>query len=212
MSKHTLRRRMSALAAVLGVGIVLPFAGGATPAYAAARLSVTKTHEGNFPRGGQGTYHMTIRNVGDEANTGPVHVTDNLPQGLSFNELRLNPDGGVTTSCPTVEEEGFACDFTFDEGATLNIDFIVDVAPDAPCGSVVNTITASGPADGILTSASDPTTITGPGCNNGDGAGSILPVNLNGVFTAFNNINTNNNVFSPGATNTTNQNLGVNAP
>ncbi|MFE2992252.1 hypothetical protein [Streptomyces sp. NPDC059262] len=42
--------------------------------------------------------------------------------------------------------------------------------------------------------------------------GSILPINLNGVIPMFNNISINNNIKSPGASNTTTQDFGVNAP
>lgn len=50
------------------------------------------------------------------------------------------------------------------------------------------------------------------GGGNGGGTGSILPINLSGILTAFNNISTNNNIKSPGAANTTTQNLGLNKP
>ncbi|WP_445269344.1 hypothetical protein [Streptomyces sp. DSM 41634] len=65
MFMHTLKRRMTALAAVLGLSVALPLT-GATPAYAAAHLSVTKSHQGDFTRGGQGTYHFVIRNTGEK--------------------------------------------------------------------------------------------------------------------------------------------------
>ncbi|MFD6986790.1 hypothetical protein ACFWAX_39935, partial [Streptomyces sp. NPDC059956] len=62
----------------------------------------------------------------------------------------------------------------------------------------------------------DPTTVTGGTCNGGGGGnggnegGSILPINLNGIITAFNNISINNNINSPAATNVSNQGLAVN--
>ncbi len=67
MSMHTLRRRMSALGAVVGLGVVLPFTTVATPAFAQAHLTVTKTHEGNFARGGKEVYTITVTNTGNEA-------------------------------------------------------------------------------------------------------------------------------------------------
>ncbi|MEU7605437.1 hypothetical protein [Streptomyces sp. NPDC041003] len=216
MFMHTLRRRMSALGAVLGLSIVLPFTTGATPAYAEAVLNVTKAHEGNFVRGEQGVYHIVVSNTGTTATTGQVTIADNYPQGLTWESFVLNafPTNGAPGDCPVVVETGFVCNLTFAAGAAVTIDITLDVAPDAPCGVVTNTVTVSEPAESIQTSASDPTTITGTGCGNGDGDGdgSILPVNLSGVVTAFNNISTNNNLLSPGATNSTHQNLGINAP
>ncbi|WP_331735302.1 MULTISPECIES: hypothetical protein [unclassified Streptomyces] len=50
--------------------------------------------------------------------------------------------------------------------------------------------------------------------NTGGGTGSrsILPINLSGILPLFNNINVNNNVKSPGASNTSTQNFGLNTP
>lgn len=66
MTRHGLRRRMSALGTVVGLGVTLPFALSATPAHAQPILSVDKSHEGNFARGGQGVYTITVTNSGDE--------------------------------------------------------------------------------------------------------------------------------------------------
>ncbi|MFC9296420.1 hypothetical protein ACFTWH_12265 [Streptomyces sp. NPDC057011] len=218
MFLHTLRRRLSALGAVLGLSIALPLATGATPAHAVANLHVTKSHTGNFVRGGQGVYHIVMSNTGT-ATTGPVTISDNYPQGLTLNSIvdHVFPTGGSSAVCdpPLFGETGFVCVATFAANSAVTLDITLDVAPDAPCGVVTNTITVSEPAESILTSASDPTTITGNGCGNGDGGDgdtSILPVNVDGVVTAFNNTSTNNNLLSPGGTNTTNQNLGINAP
>ncbi|MFB7183130.1 hypothetical protein ACFCYI_36140 [Streptomyces sp. NPDC056257] len=215
MSMHTLRRRMSALGAVLGLSIALPLTTGATPAYAVADLHVTKSHTEDFVRGGQGVYHIVISNTGTTT-TGTVTITDTYPQGLTFASVETHvfpPDGSSALCSPPLSgETGFSCEASFNADSAVALDITLDIAPDAPCGVVTNTITVSEPAEGILTSASDPTTITGAGCGNGDGGGSILPVNANGVLTTFNNVSTNNNILSPGATNTTRQNLGVNAP
>lgn len=219
MFMHTLRRRMSALGAVLALSIALPFT-GATPAHAQPLLSVTKTHVGDFVRGGQGTYHFTFTNTGD-ATTGTVRATDQYPQGLTFAAIsNVDVTNGVTIDCPGILDAPtvLVCDMTFPANSSIQFDITLDVAPDAPCGIVTNTVTISEPDEGILTSASDPTRITGDTCPNGNGNGngnggdSILPVNLTGVVTLFNNISTNNNLHSPGATNTTHQNLGINAP
>ncbi|MFG2880296.1 hypothetical protein ACGFYU_35660 [Streptomyces sp. NPDC048337] len=214
MTMHTLRRRMSALGAVLGLAIGLPLTTGATPAHAVSQLNVKKSHEGSFVRGGQGIYHITISNTGTES--GSVHITDTLPQGLTMNDLAINtfPVSGVDGECAPFTEEGFVCDLVFGSYTAATFDLVVDISADAPCGAVTNTVNAN-ESDNTPIAASDTTTITGTGCGNGGGGGggdSILPVNLNGVVTLFNNVSTNNNLLSPGATNATNQNLGVNAP
>lgn len=152
-----------------------------------------------------------------------MRIADQFPQGLTFvtfDNLVAGP--GVVVLCPSNPGgTGFICDAAFDASSSLSFDVTVNVAADAPCGTVNNIVTLSGPLEeGILASASDPTRITGGTCptgtgtggGGGGGGGSILPVDLNGVVTLFNNINTNNNLHSPGATNTTNQNLGINAP
>ncbi|MFG2880297.1 hypothetical protein ACGFYU_35665 [Streptomyces sp. NPDC048337] len=216
MTMHTLKQRMCALGAVLGLAIGLPFATGATPAYAEARLSVTKSHVGDFVRGGQGVYHFTIRNTGDTDPIGTVHLTDRFPQGLTLGTVNnLVSVNGAAFDCPGFfDGTRIVCNGTFPANSYLEFDFTMNVAPDAPCGVSTNTVTLSSPEDSILTSASDATRITGDTCPNGNGNGggsSILPVNLSGVLTFFNNVSTNNNLLSPKATNATNQNLGVNA-
>lgn len=73
-----------------------------------------------------------------------------------------------------------------------------------PC-TFINTATVSGGSSGSAT-ASNPTTVTGGTCNGGDGGGgSILPTNLNGILTMFNNVSTSNNINSSGGSNATDQ-------
>ncbi|MGW7454374.1 hypothetical protein [Streptomyces sp. NPDC054787] len=214
MFMHKLRRRMSAqaLGTVLALSIALPIAAGATPAYAVTDLQVTKSHEGTFVRGGQAVYHIVITNSGT---TGEVGIEDILPEGLTMSGLTFSssPAQPESPSCFT-QEVGFFCSYTFPAGSSLTVDVTADIAADAPCGPITNEVEVREPAANISVTASDTATVTGTGCPNGDGDGdgSILPVNLNGVVTVFDNINTNNNVLSPGATNTTHQNLGISAP
>ncbi|MEU7729647.1 hypothetical protein AB0B78_31090 [Streptomyces sp. NPDC040724] len=122
---------------------------------------------------------------------------------------------GLVLACgPLNGGTGFACETHSPllAGDSYTVDLTVNIADDAPC-TVTNTATVSSINDALLNSASDPTTITGGSCDSVDGGGSsILPINLSGVVPLFNNISTNNNLLSPGATNTTNQNLGINAP
>lgn len=209
MTIHALKRRMSALTTVLGLGITLPFA-LATPAEAASFLEISKSHEGDFARGGQGLYNITLDNTGpDPADS--VEIIDNLPAGLTVAGF----SGNIAEFCQATNGgTSFRCDNFGFGSATLTLGVTVNVANNTPC-SVVNTVTATAQNAFNTASDSDQTTITGGSCSGGgddDGNDSILPINLNGVVTLFNNITTNNNFNSPGASNTSNQNFGLNAP
>ncbi|MET9669683.1 hypothetical protein ABZY19_30720 [Streptomyces sp. NPDC006475] len=200
---------MSALGTVVGLGVVLPFALSATPAHAQPILSVDKSHEGNFARGGQGVYNITLTNSGDEG-ASVAELTDNLPAGLTVADLGGSLPCEVTNGGMTVQCNG---PFAVGPGASFTVVVTVNIADNAPC-SVTNTVTVADEAGGVIVSDSDPTTITGGDCDggNGDGGGSILPINLNGVIPMFNNITTNNNINSPGASNSSLQTFGLNAP
>lgn len=70
-----------------------------------------------------------------------------------------------------------------------------------PC-TFIDTATVSGGGSESAT-ASNPTTVTGGTCNGGNGGGgSILPTNLNGILTMFNNVCTSNKINSFGGSNT----------
>ncbi|WP_328760997.1 hypothetical protein [Streptomyces sp. NBC_00272] len=215
MSMYTLRRWMSVRGGVLGLSSALLLITGTTPAYAAASLSVTKTHEGNFARGGQGIYHIKVANSGDELIADFTLLTDTLPSGLTIETLSVTKPVGLLLACSSLNGgTGFTCESHSPllAGDSYTVDLTVNIATDAPC-TVTNTATVSSVDAALLDSASDPTTITGGDCNSVDGgSSSILPINLSGIVPLFNNISTNNNLLSPGATNATNQKLGINAP
>ncbi|WP_405634397.1 DUF11 domain-containing protein [Streptomyces sp. NBC_00056] len=208
MTMHGLRRRMSALGTVVGLGVALPFALSATPAHAQPILSIDKSHEGNFARGGQGVYTITLSNSGDQG-TNVAQVTDNLPAGLTVTDIGGTLPCEVTNGGSTIQCNG---PISVAPNATFTLSVSVNIADNAPC-SVANTVTVADEAGSPILSDSDPTTITGGDCDGGGGGGgSILPINLNGVIPMFNNISINNNIKSPGATNTNTQNFGLNAP
>ncbi|MEU9271220.1 hypothetical protein AB0E04_38135 [Streptomyces sp. NPDC048251] len=209
---------MSALATVLGLGIGLPFALGATPASALPSIDITKTHSGSFPRGGQGVYTVTVTNPGDQTTAGGTVMQDTIQTGggtVTFVSGTVI-DSDVNVSCTFEGNNRVNCESEpLDPGEGYTLTFTVNVAEDAPC-TVDNYAVAI--AGGIGDSVHDPTTITGGTCGGdggGDGDGgllSILPVNLNGVIPMFNNITTNNNIHSPGASNVSRQAFGLNAP
>ncbi|MGN9789977.1 hypothetical protein ACTMTU_02565 [Streptomyces sp. OZ13] len=168
-------------------------------------LSITKTHAGNFTQGGTGTYTMTVSNAaGAGATEGTVTVTDILPAGVTPTaasgagwECGIS---GQTVTCTRSDPLAAGAGYS-------PITVTVAVSAGAPC-TFTNTATVSGGGSESAT-ANDPTTVTGGTCNGGNGGngggGSILPVNVNGLFTMFNNISTSNNINSPGAGNSTSQ-------
>ena len=54
------------------------------PAPADADLIVAKSHTGNFTEGTNGTYSLTVGNIGGTASAGTITVVDTLPTGLTF--------------------------------------------------------------------------------------------------------------------------------
>ncbi|MER6319068.1 hypothetical protein ABT237_35740 [Streptomyces sp. NPDC001581] len=219
MKTRALWQRMVGLATVTGLGVVVPFAVGVTPAHAQAQLRITKTHEGDFARGGQGVYRITVSNPGSES-TRRIFVIDEFPQGLRGASVQAGAPfdcgivgSGSVLSCST---DGLGA------GQSSTILVTVNVAEDAPC-NVTNRVRVA--EDGTLPNPlpdetdSDVTTITGGACGNGNGnggngggSGSILPINLNGLIPMFNNIGINNNIKSPNASNHTRQDFALNNP
>lgn len=47
-------------------------------------LTVVKSHTGNFTEGTNGTYSLTVNNIGGTASAGTITVVDTLPTGLTF--------------------------------------------------------------------------------------------------------------------------------
>ncbi|AZM92774.1 DUF11 domain-containing protein [Streptomyces sp. W1SF4] len=217
MAISAFRRRVTPLSTTLGLGIVLPFAVGVAPAYAQAQLDLTKSHAGEFRRGGHGFYQITLFNNGDQATDGGTHLSDVLPPGLSAQALNTQSEGSFDLNCGFLNAgSGFTCDSAaLDPGEGYTIIVTVDVAQNAPC-TVTNTVSVTDDAGVNRDTASDPTAIPGNGCSGsddgGNGGASILPVNLSGVIPMFNNITTNNNIGSPGASNTSGQGFDLNAP
>ncbi|MCJ1677820.1 DUF11 domain-containing protein [Streptomyces sp. APSN-46.1] len=222
MKTHGWSRRIVGLATVTGLGVALPLTTGAVPAYAQAQLSVTKTHEGDFARGGFGDYLITVTNVGNEDATEGLVFEDNLPTGLTVNAVTSSAPAGQWDCGIAADQSSVVCTVSSDLPANSSFTFTVQVrvAADAPC-AVTNMATATlAQPDGSSDSASDPTRITGGECDGGDGGngggggngGSILPINLSGILPMFNNISINNNIHSPGASNNSRQTFGLNAP
>ncbi|MFI1718017.1 hypothetical protein [Streptomyces litmocidini] len=199
------------------VNVVRVSGGGSVPAEAEdptnvvtpaqpAQLSINKTHSGDFTQGGTGTYTIDVSNAANAGPTsGTVTVTDTLPAGVTPTAA-----SGTGWNC-SVSGQTVTCTRTDALAAGSSyptITVTANVTTSAPC-AFSNTATVSG-GGSASASDNDPTTVTGGTCNGGNGGnggGSLLPINLNGVLTMFNNISTSNNINSPGASNITNQNF-----
>ncbi|WP_328889129.1 hypothetical protein [Streptomyces sp. NBC_00316] len=212
MSIHMLKRRIAALGTVLGLGVALPFTLGVTPAQAQAQLDITKTHVGDFSRGGEGIYRITVINSGTEATPSGTRMTDVLPTGLTSPGVRFLSNS-APVNCTSPGGDRLVCDTgVLQPGDNYTLELVTDVAADAPC-TITNIATVVGATGGISDSASDSTNIPGSNCNGGGGGGgSLLPISLSGVIPMFNNISTNTNINSPGATNTSKQHFKETAP
>src|SRR5262249_22572084 len=53
-------------------------------AAAAPDLALAKSHAGSFAVGSNGSYTLTVENVGSASTSGVISVTDTLPAGLTF--------------------------------------------------------------------------------------------------------------------------------
>jgi hypothetical protein len=106
---------------------------------AAADLTLSATHAGNFSQGQVGAvYTLTVSNVGGSASSGTVSVVDVLPAGLTATAM-----GGTGWTC-TVSTLSCTRGDALGAGASYPaISLTVNVASNAP-SSVTNTATVSG--------------------------------------------------------------------
>lgn len=107
-----------------------------------ADLAIEKSHQGTLKVGEEGTYLLEVTNNGPTEATGPIVVTDTLPDGLEYVEAT-----GSGWSCS--ESTGVVtCELPGPLGAgeTTTITLVVDVLP-AAYPQVQNTANVSGPAE-----------------------------------------------------------------
>ncbi|MFE2993322.1 hypothetical protein ACFXKB_47190, partial [Streptomyces sp. NPDC059262] len=177
---------MAAIAMVLGLGIALPFTAGVTPAFAQAALRVTKTHEGDFPRGGQGVYTITVTNTGNET-TGTTSMNDTLPAGLTTAEGQWEVDSAVDASCSLGQvpdgRQILRCTAqSLPAGDSFTVTVTVDVSATTPC-SVTNTAVTFDLLSNSSDEVDDPTTITGEGCGPAGNPALSIDKSHTGSFT-----------------------------
>jgi uncharacterized repeat protein (TIGR01451 family) len=149
------------VALVLGLsaglmGVVI----GPVTAAPGADLAITKTHTGDFEVGVQGTYTISVSNVGTADADGPISVTDTLPNGLDYSSAT-----GTGWSC-SANGQTVTCTNPGPIAPSTSSDITLAVNVRAAAQpSVTNTASVSG-ADSDPTpnddSASDPTNVNPP--------------------------------------------------
>jgi uncharacterized repeat protein (TIGR01451 family) len=99
-------------------------------------LSLEKIHYGDFAQGVNGTYYLTVRNLGPITDPGPIRVIDTLPTGMSYVS-----HSGADWTCSSVGQV-VTCDYTaaLIPGASTTLS--LEVSNSLP-GSVVNEATVS---------------------------------------------------------------------
>ena len=124
-----------------------------------ADVTIAKTHSGNFTQGQNGTYTITVSNVGGAATSGTVTVSDTLPAGLSY--VSATGTGwtcgaaGQTVTCTRATALAASASYPA-------ITLTVAVAANSAL-SLTNTATVSGggQTNTANDSSSDPTTVNG---------------------------------------------------
>ncbi len=141
------------------MGNSLLFAAGQSTFNATIDLALTKSHTGNFTVGTNGTYTLTVSNVGNASSTGTTTVTDTLPNGLTYVSA-TGTDWSCTASGQTVTCTNSS---QLAGGASSSIALTVAVSNAASPG-VTNTASVSnaGDSNAANNTASDQTTVTTP--------------------------------------------------
>jgi len=136
-------------------------------------LTIAKTHTGIFPRGGTGTYTITLTNAGTAPTSAAIIVTDTLPTGLSVNGgsagvAAISGANAANWACnsnaaaPQVITCTSSTAISNVAGSNTSVfTFTVNVAGDAAASVTNNASVAGGgeaTANGDNNSASDPTT------------------------------------------------------
>ncbi|HEY3132278.1 MAG TPA: hypothetical protein VGL91_22675 [Acidobacteriota bacterium] len=121
-------------------------------------LTISKTHTGNFTVRSNGTYTLTVSNVGSSPSSGVTTVTDSLPAGLSF----VSAGGSGWTSSASGQTVTSTNPAPLAPGALSSITITVSVGTGA-LGSVTNVASVSNPSDinPNNNTATDPTFVVG---------------------------------------------------
>ncbi len=125
-------------------------------------LTVSKSHTGNFVRGGTGSYTITVNNIGSSPTSALVSMTDTLPAGIVPGTAT-----GTGWSCTTnvqlvtcTRSDALAAGTSY-PNITIPITIAQNAATGSGTQSLTNTANVTGGGEIITTnnSSSDPTTI-----------------------------------------------------
>jgi large repetitive protein len=120
-------------------------------------LTIAKTHSGNFTRGGNGTYLLTVTNSGSSATNTAITVTDILPIGLTPTSAT-----GTDWNC-NITGQTVTCsrNDVLAAGSSLPVITLNVQVEQGANNSITNTANVSGGGEGNTTNSSsnDPTTV-----------------------------------------------------
>ena len=117
------------------------------PPPATTDLIVAKSHTGNFVQGTNGTYTVTVTNIGGTATVGAYSVVDTLPAGLTFVSAT-----GTGFTCSAVGQVVTCTNSTVIAAGAAAPAITLVVTPGASAvPSVVNSATVAGGGDTVLT-------------------------------------------------------------
>jgi uncharacterized repeat protein (TIGR01451 family)/CSLREA domain-containing protein len=119
---------------------------------------VSKTHNGNFFAGENGTYNVAVSNIGTGATTDAIIVTDTLPEGMTFVS-----GGGDGFACSAVGQI-VTCtrSAALNPQSSANFPITVDIDPNAPRNPINLIEIRGGGGKFQLDGGSDPGTIVDP--------------------------------------------------
>jgi uncharacterized repeat protein (TIGR01451 family) len=122
-------------------------------------LAITKSHIGNFTVGQPGNYTITVSNASSVATFGTVTLTDQLPFGMIA--IAVSGDGWGCSGLPT----SFSLTCTRSDTLAANSSYpnlVVTAVANGATVNATNSASVTGGGDGVIHSASDPTTILAP--------------------------------------------------
>jgi uncharacterized repeat protein (TIGR01451 family) len=140
----------------------------------APTLAISKSHTGDFTVGQQGSYIITVSNVGNVATIGTVSVSDFLPFQLALSSASGTGWGCNGTSC--TRSDSLAPNSSYPP-------LTFTVIPNGGASSVTNSASVTGGGDGNTHSASDPTKINTPSLAIAKSHSGSFTVGQNGSYT-----------------------------
>ncbi len=123
-------------------------------------LAIRKQHSGTFAPGQNGTYTLTVTNVGSLATTGTITVIDTLPTGFSY----VSASGGAFACSGASQTMTCVRTAPLPPGSISSILLVVRVDSSAsPISINVASVTTDGDGNISNNTATDPTSVSGVG-------------------------------------------------